>query len=79
MPKATPNLPGLSALGVRSLTASFDGGRLSSDGGLIVLREAAHRLGLTDVITRDCVKAHSGWQSEDIIAPQAFEFSHNGL
>jgi hypothetical protein len=48
---ATPILPGLSPVGAKPLTATFDGGRLSSDGGLIVLREAARRLGLAEVIT----------------------------
>ena len=48
---ATPILPGLSPVGAKPLTATFDAGRLSSDGGLIVLREAARQLGLAEVIT----------------------------
>ena len=48
---ATPLLPGLSPVGAKSLTATFDAGRLSSDGGLIVLREIASRLGLAQAIT----------------------------
>jgi hypothetical protein len=48
---ATPILPGLSPVGAKPLTATFDAGRLSSDGGLIMLREAARRLGLAEVIT----------------------------
>ena len=47
---ATPFLPYLSPVGAKSLTAKFDAGRLSSDGGLIVLREIASRLGLAQVI-----------------------------
>jgi hypothetical protein len=47
---ATPFLPGLSPVGAKSLTATFDAGRLSSDGGLIVLREIASRLGLAQAI-----------------------------
>ena len=43
---AIPFLPGLSPVAARSPTATFDAGRLSSDGGLIVLREIASRLGL---------------------------------
>jgi DDE family transposase len=46
----TPLLPGLSPVGTKSLTATFDAGRLSSDGGLIVLREIASRLELAQVI-----------------------------
>jgi hypothetical protein len=43
---ATPILPGLSPVAGKPLTATFDAGRLSSDGGVIVLREIAARLGL---------------------------------
>jgi hypothetical protein len=48
---AIPSLPGLSPVGRNSLTATFDAGRLSSDGGVIVLREIATRLGLAETIT----------------------------
>jgi hypothetical protein len=48
---ATPILPGLSPVAGKPLTASFDAGRLSSDGGVIVLREIAQRLGLAETIT----------------------------
>jgi hypothetical protein len=48
---ATPILPGLSSVGGKPLTATFDAGRLSSDGGVIVLREIAMRLGLAQTIT----------------------------
>ena len=47
-----PLLPGLSPVAGKPLTATFDAGRLSSDGGLIVLREIAARLGLAAAITR---------------------------
>ena len=46
-----PFLPGLSPVAGKPLTASFDAGRLSSDGGLIVLREVESRLGLAETIT----------------------------
>ena len=52
MRQNTPFLPGLSPVQGKALTASFDGGRMSSDGGVVVLREIALRLGLADVITR---------------------------
>ena len=48
---ATPFLPGLSPVGAKSLTATFDAGRLSSDGGLVVLREVELRLGLAETMT----------------------------
>jgi hypothetical protein len=49
---ATPFLPGLSPVEGKALTTTFDAGRSSSDGGLIVLREIATRLGLAETITR---------------------------
>ena len=48
---AKPLLPGLSPVEAKPLTATFDAGRLSSDGGLIVLREIAERLALAATIT----------------------------
>ena len=51
MTQATPSLLGLSPVAGKPLTAAFDAGPLSSDGGVIVLREIALRLGLADIIT----------------------------
>jgi Transposase DDE domain group 1 len=50
MDNATPFLPGLSPVAGKSLTAARDAGNVSSNGGLIVLREIAARLGIADVI-----------------------------
>jgi len=50
MSEATPFLPGLSSIGSKSLTATRDAGNLTSNGGLVVLREAARRLGLAALI-----------------------------
>jgi hypothetical protein len=47
--ESTPPLPGLSPVLGKPILARFDGGRLSSDGGLLVLREVERRL---DVATR---------------------------
>ena len=46
--EATPPLPGLSPVAGKRLVARFDGGQLSSDGGLLALREVERRLGLAD-------------------------------
>jgi hypothetical protein len=35
----TPILPGLSSVAGKAVVARFDGGRLSSEGGLLALRE----------------------------------------
>ena len=41
-------LPGLSPIEGKEVDARFDGGRLSSDGGLLVLREIERRLSVAD-------------------------------
>ncbi len=42
--ETTPALPSLSPVGGKPVIARFDGGHLSSDGGLLVLREVEQRL-----------------------------------
>jgi Transposase DDE domain group 1 len=44
----TPFLPGLSPVQGKAVVARFDGGRLSSEGGLLGLREIERRLGVAD-------------------------------
>lgn len=46
MTEATSSLPGLSPVSGKSLIARFDGGDMSSDGGLLALREIEARLGV---------------------------------
>lgn len=46
----TPFLPGLSPVAGKQLTAARDAGNLSSNGGVLLLREAALGLGLAQVI-----------------------------
>ena len=46
MDETTAYLPGLSPIENKELCARFDGGRLSSDGGVLVLRGIEKRLGL---------------------------------
>ena len=48
MVDATPFLAGLSPVQGKAVVARFDGGRLSSEGGLLALREIERRLGLAD-------------------------------
>jgi hypothetical protein len=55
MVDATPFLPGLSPVQGKATVARFDGGCLSSDGGLLVLREIERRLGLADRLA-SCLK-----------------------
>ena len=48
MVESTLPLPGLSPVAGKDLVATFDGGRLSSDGGLLMLREVEGRLHIAD-------------------------------
>ena len=48
MVDSTLPLPGLSPVAGKEIVAAFDGGRLSSDGGLLVLREIEQRLEVAD-------------------------------
>jgi hypothetical protein len=41
-------LPGLSPIAGKEVVARFDGGRLSSDGGLLLLREIERRLAVAE-------------------------------
>jgi hypothetical protein len=47
-PEAIPALPGLSPVRGKPIIARFDGGQLSSDGGILALREIEQRLGIAD-------------------------------
>ena len=55
MVDVTPFLPGLPPVQGKAVVARFDGGRLSSEGGLLALREIERRLGLADRLA-DCLK-----------------------
>src|SRR5215213_4387903 len=44
----TPPLPGLSPVMGKPLIARFDGGQLSSDAGVLALREVEQRLGIAE-------------------------------
>jgi len=48
-------LPGLSPVQGKAVVARFDGGRLSSEGGVLALREVERRLGLADRLAA-CLK-----------------------
>jgi Transposase DDE domain group 1 len=55
MVDVTPFLPGLSPVQGKAVVARFDGGRLSSEGGLLALREIESRLGMADRLAA-CLK-----------------------
>src|SRR6266581_3616506 len=52
MTEATLFLPGLSPVGGKTISAPFDGGKLSSNGGVLILREIERKLGLAAVLSR---------------------------
>lgn len=57
MKQYTQFLPGLSPVEGRDIHANFDGGALSSDGGVLVLREIERRMGIADVLA-SCLVDH---------------------
>ena len=56
MNRTTAYLPGLSPVENQELCARFDGGRLSSDGGVLLLRGIERRLGIAELLA-SCVSA----------------------
>jgi hypothetical protein len=59
-----PLLPGLSPIAGKPVQVAFDGGRLTSDGGVLVLAEIERRLGIAERLAR-CI--------EDPRAPERIE------
>ena len=55
MVDSTPLLAGLSPVQGKAIVARFDGGRLSSEGGVLALREIERRLGVADRLAA-CLK-----------------------
>jgi hypothetical protein len=55
MSKDAPFLPGLSAVAGKPVHVDFDGGRLTSDGGVLLLAEIERRLGIAERLAR-CIE-----------------------
>jgi len=58
MNQTIPYLPGLSPVAGKALCTRFDGGRLSSDGGVLLLRGIEHGLGLGGLLA-SCLRDES--------------------
>ncbi len=70
MTDTTPFLPGLSPVRGKEIVARFDGGRLSSDGRvLLLLREIEARLGIADLIAGGLPDATHGPAPTAFIIP----------
>jgi hypothetical protein len=52
MTENAPSLPGLSPVGGKPVHLTFDGGRLTSDAGVLLLAEVERRLGLAERLAR---------------------------
>jgi hypothetical protein len=52
MAESAPVLPGLSPVAAKPVHAAFDGGRLTSDAGVLVLAEIERRLGIAERLAR---------------------------
>src|SRR4051794_14592743 len=55
MVESTPVLPGLSPITAKPVQAAFDGGRLTSDAGVLMLAEIDHQLDLAERLAR-CIE-----------------------
>ena len=55
MAEDAPFLPGLSPVGGKPVHVAFDGGRLTSDAGVLVLAEIERRLGIAERLAR-CIE-----------------------
>jgi hypothetical protein len=69
MTEAAAFLPGLSPVAGKSLTAARDAGNLTSNGGLVVLREVANRSGVADVVGVPLPDPRSAFSSSTRIEP----------
>ncbi len=56
-----PSLPGLSAVSGKNVVVKFDGGLLSSDGGILILREIEARLRVAERIAA-CIEDPRAFQ-----------------
>ncbi len=52
MAESAPALPGLSPVAAKPVHAAFDGGRLTSDAGVLILAEIDRRLGVSERLAR---------------------------
>ena len=77
MNETIPYLPGLSPVAGKALCARFDGGRLSSDGGVLVLRGTERRLGLADVLA-SCMSDAPFWKEKAGVSAAGFRALGNG-
>ena len=50
MPKCTADEMGFGRLGRRVIEANFEGGALSSDGGLMLLRQVDRKISLSEAV-----------------------------
>ena len=55
MVQHAPFLPGLSPVGGEPVLIAFDGGRLTSDAGVLVLAEIERKLGVAERLAR-CIE-----------------------
>lgn len=76
MPKCTDEVIGFSKVGRRQVQAAFDGGDITSDAGVVLLREVDRRLGLTNaaaaVFGDDRRKASVRHSIRDMLAQRVY-------
>ena len=75
MPNCTPELFVLPSFDRRRIEASFTGGEVSSDGGVVLLRQADRRLGLTAALSA----VLPDWRCRDIITHVLVDLLRQGV
>jgi Transposase DDE domain group 1 len=79
MPAATPTPLHLAPVGDKTVALDFDGGRLSSDAGLVLLKDPDEQLGLTRALTavlsapRDARRVH--FTRHDLLKQRVFQIA----
>ncbi len=69
MNEIIPYLPGLSPVAGKELCARFDGGRLSSDGGVLLFPGIERRLGIADLLASCVTDARDPLSTRHIVTP----------
>ena len=82
MAESTGVLPGLSPVAGKPVHAAFDGGRLTSDAGVLLLAEIDRRLGICERLAR-CIEdpppSASSTRWQDDLAPVRWTRVHADL
>ncbi len=75
MAKGAPALPGLSPVAAKPVHAAFDGGRLTSDAGVLVVAEIERSLGIAERLARCIADPRAAYSARDPAVRHTFELT----